>query len=407
MKRNVILTALAALALASCAKVENAVPVPQAKPVSMDFGVYVPQTKAGAAGAMDDAKLRSTGFGVMAYVEAGGYTGSASANFMYNQQVTYSGSGWTYSPVKYWPNQLDDTGIGGDGQPARTVSFFAYAPYVETAGGTEGITALYDGTGDPTLTYRISEDLNKHVDLIWGTSDGTTWSNAAGGGNPVAEGLPYLNLQKPVAGTKVAFRFLHALSQLNLSVVGAYNVIPAGGNPADGVKVTVGEVVLSIPGQYEEAVLNLNNTDPKKPRWQLPVPPATKDLSLTLSGDRLHPDILDAGAVGVLGQPAGVGAAEKPLLAENKYFTFIPKEDPVTITLKITYYVTTDDPNLEGGFCRVENVISKNLTLPHGFRAGTRNNIRLILGLSEVSLSAEVSDWETGQTVGTYLPKNE
>ena len=157
MKKNVILPALAVLALVSCAKVENTVPDPQLQgpKVSLDFGVYVPQTKAGEAGAMDNAKLRATGFGVMAYVQSGDYDKTSSLpSFMYNQKVTFSNPNWTYSPVKYWPNQLDNNGNDGNRQAAQKVSFFAYAPYVETAGGTDGIIAMYDGVapGDPTLT---------------------------------------------------------------------------------------------------------------------------------------------------------------------------------------------------------------------------------------------------------------
>lgn len=405
-KRNLILTALAVLALVACTKVENLVPVSEmeaATPaVPMNFGIYLPQTKAGTPGTMDNTTLQTAGFGVFAYVQAGDYDGSLKPNFMFNEKVTYSDPDWTYSPVKYWPNQLT-------GSNPQKLSFFAYAPYVETAGGTEGIIAMTDGSaaGDPTVTYKVSEDLNKNVDLVWGVSNGGTWTNVSGSTNPVTDGLPYLNLQKPSVGTKVTFKFFHALAQLNLSVVGAYNVTTAGGTPKDGVKVTVKEVVLTVPGMYEQAVLSLNNTEAKKPRWDLSATSATTDLTLTINGDKLHTDILDAGAKKASLQPAGVTATEKPVLATGKYFTLLPKAGPVTIGVKITYYVTTDDSDLYDGFSRVENVISKSITFPSGFQAGTRNSIRMILGLAEVSLSGEVVDWNTGETLEVDLPKND
>ena len=409
MKKNVILPALAVLALVSCAKVENTVPSPQAQPVAMNFGVYMPQTKAGTAGVMDNTLLQTTGFGVMAYVQAGPYDSATSLpTFMYNQHVTYGTSGWIYSPVKYWPNQLDGNGIDGNGQAAQTVSFFAYAPYVETADGSEGIVSMYAGTtpGDPTLTYKATTDLSKTVDLVWGTSNGDTWTNVDGGDNTVAEGLPYINLQKPSVGTKVNFKFYHALSQLNLTAVGAYNIIGAGGTAKDGVKVTIKEIILTVPGMYDRAVLNLNNTVAKQARWDV-TGASEAPMTLTVSGERLNPSIKDLGVMAASLQPVGVTATDSPVIADGRYFTFIPKEGSTTINVKITYYVTTDDSNLADGYSRVENVITKNITLPGGFKAGTKNTIRMVLGLTEVSLSAEVSDWEIGSSTGIDLPKNE
>ena len=411
-----VLVAAATLALVSCAKVETGTATPGVvanDKVALDFGVYVPKvTKAGEAGEMNNAKLQSTGFGVIAYEKEGAYDGSTKPTFMYNQLVEYASSVWTYSPVKYWPNQLNDDGTtdgqGAWSQKAHTVSFFAYAPYVAATSGTEGIVAMSaaSATGDPTLTYIVSEDLNKNVDLVWGTSNVNTWTNVAGANNTVAEGLPYLNLQKPAVGTKVNFKFYHALAQVNLTAVGAFNITAAGGTAKDGVKVTIKEVVLTVPGMRDQAVLNLNNIVAKTPNWDFTGATST-DLTLTVSGDKLNANVKDAGEVAATAQPAGVTATEGPVLATNKYYTLIPTDDTaVTVTVKVTYYVTTDDANLDDGFSRVENVIKKDITFEHGFKAGTKNNIKMILGLSEVALSGEVADWETGNTIEVYLPKN-
>lgn len=413
MKKFLFLAASAAVALSSCAKIQNG---PDARVnddrTALNFGVYVPKvSKAGAAGEMDNDKLRSTGFGVIAYEQEGTYDGSVKPTFMYNQLVEYASSVWTYSPVKYWPNQLNDEGTtdgqGAWSQKAHTVSFFAYAPYVASAGGTEGIIAMSaaSATGDPTVTYKVSSNLDKNVDLVWGTSDGATWANVAGGYNTVAAGMPYLNLQKPAIGTKVNFKFYHALAQLNLTAVGSYNIAGIGGTAKNGVKITISAVELTIPGQYDEAVLNLNNTAAKTPLWD--VTGATEsELTLAVSGGNLNDAVKDAGAVAALSQPAGVTATEGPVLANSKYYTLIPRTASTDVTVKVTYYVTTDDANLDDGFSRVPNVIKKTITFPNGFKAGTKNNIRMILGLSEVELSGEVVDWETGDTIEVYLPKN-
>ena len=92
------------------------------------------------------------GFGVFA-----AYTGqlkyentTVSADFMYNQQVTYNSSAWEYNPVKYWPNETNDY-----------VSFFAYAPY-EPSPDDDGrcIIDISKNTdlGDPWVNYRLSKD---------------------------------------------------------------------------------------------------------------------------------------------------------------------------------------------------------------------------------------------------------
>ena len=104
--------------------------------------------------------LQSSGFGVIAYYTENTPWSTAAAtatpNFMYNQQVTYSSDKWTYSPVKYWPNDnnpADKAGATGS-QAHSYVSFFAYAPY-----NGEGITlSAPTATGAPTVTYTWGRD---------------------------------------------------------------------------------------------------------------------------------------------------------------------------------------------------------------------------------------------------------
>ena len=419
MKKFFLLPALAAVVLAGCAKISSVETLREESPTALDFGVYVPQTKAGSAGEMNDAKLKATGFGVIAFEQAGGYDKSIKPNFMYNQEVTYNTSAakWEYHPIKYWPNQLTDNGAtdgsGALSADAHMVSFFAYAPYCEPgASETEGITAISPAStaGDPTITYAVSDDLDKNVDLVWGTSNGAAWNNVAGGNNTCAEGLPYIDLQKPAIGTKVHFKFYHALAQLNLTAQMSYNIIGAGGTAADGVKITIKEVELTVPDMYQQGVLNLNNTTAKQPLWSFDgQTPAS--LSLVVNDDKLHTDVKDAGPAKAADQPAGVIATEGPVLATGKYFTLLPREKAdgeggIDVIVKVTYYVTTDDANLDDGYSRVENVISKTINFPRGFKAGTKNNIKMILGISEVALSGEVEEWETGTDLVDYWPKN-
>jgi hypothetical protein len=128
-----------------------------------------PITKAGYEGTMNTEDLRTTGFGAMASVTAGAPpTYDNVPNLMYNQEVEYTLVGdlidpkkgiWSYSPTKYWPNNLEHCYIS------------AYAPYVdlpiadpETTTGIYGISA---NNVAPYIDYRRCEKPGEQVDLLW------------------------------------------------------------------------------------------------------------------------------------------------------------------------------------------------------------------------------------------------
>ncbi|MCR5408542.1 MAG: hypothetical protein K6E61_05510 [Bacteroidales bacterium] len=412
MKKIMTLAAVAALVLSACAKIET-IETDEA----ITFGAYAGNalTKAGAYGEETTTALQTNGFGVFAYQTTGNYSASATPNFMYNTKV--STSSWTYSPIKYWPNQIQagDT----DSQPATAfqadkVSFFAYAPHVAatastgavTGGTDEGITALTSNAtaGDPKVTYKVSADLDKQVDLLWAVSKGATWTNVAGTTNNPTSGKPYLNLQKPAIGTAIHFYFKHALAQITLKAVAAYNQAAAGGTAQDGVKITIKQVELSVPGMTQTAVLNLNNTTADTPLWESAS--GSTDLALTVSGSNINSALLDGGDVAPASQPAGVTASEQNVIVDGKYYTVIPKATSTTVTVKVTYYVSTPDSDLLKGYSRVENVISHDVTFSSGFAAGTKNTIKMILGISEVKFEAEVENWSNGTSEDIDLPLN-
>ena len=413
MKKIFTLAAVAALVLASCAKIET---IDRNVDEPIAFAGYAGNalTKAGAYGEETTTSLQTNGFGVFAYQTTGDYSASATPNFMYNTKV--STSSWTYSPIKYWPNQIQAGNT--DSQPATAfqadkVSFFAYAPHVAATASsgavsdvTEGITALTSNAtaGDPKVTYKVSADLDKQVDLLWAVSKGAAWTNVAGTTNTPTSGKPYLNLQKPAIGTAIHFYFKHALAQITLKAVAAYNQTAAGGTAQDGVKITIKQVELSVPGMTQTAVLNLNNTTADTPLWESAS--GSADLALTVSGSNINSALLDGGDVAPASQPAGVTASEQNVIVDGKYYTVIPKAASTTVNVKVTYYVSTPDSDLLKGYSRVENVISKDVVFSSGFAAGTKNTIKMILGISEVKFEAEVSDWTYGLTGTVNLPIN-
>ena len=152
------------LALTGCSKDEAGNDSGAPVPVRFEAGspeVFKTRTEINTLDDLKAPEKNPNGFGVFAY-----YTGatawvwaktSATPNFMYNQQVTYS-SGWTYTPVKYWPNA-----------DVEKVSFFAYAPYTSN---TTGFSTNTDA-GAPIISYtwEASNDLlyDKQIDQVKGT----------------------------------------------------------------------------------------------------------------------------------------------------------------------------------------------------------------------------------------------
>jgi len=211
-------------------------------------------------------------------------------------------------------------------------------------------------------------------------------------------------------GQNVSFNFKHSLSRLGLTVQGAFDQKDPGGTLKDA-KITVAKVEITGDAFAAKGVLNLNNTKAGEPLWDTSAADAGT-LSLTLEGDNLNTTIKDAGTgKKAAEQPDGVTANSQNLLKDNTYFMFIPgtatAEKPLKV--KITYYTTTDDPNLSGGYTRVENVITKSISAADPglkFEAGKAYTLNLVLGMTSVKVTATVADWTDGTSTQVDLPIN-
>ena len=414
--------------MASCSSsnddLTGGAPSPKESSVPITFGSYLGRTatsRAGATGVQTTSTLATNGFGLFAYYSDNTTYNSTSSkpNFMYNTQVTGTPTdkptSWTYSPLRYWPNETGNDGNGATSEGTDHLTFFAYAPYVEataTTGAvtdnTVGITALTSNTtaGDPKVSYTVAADPAKSVDLLWGVSNTATWDNVTGTPLTLTEGKPYIDLIKPKVGQTVNFNFKHALTRLGLTVQGAFDQKDAGGTLKDA-KITVAKVEIAGDAFAAKGVLNLNNTTASKPLWD------TADagkLSLTLDGDNLNTAIKDGGDKKAAEQTAtGVTADKQSLLKDNTYFMFIPGTATTAkpLKVKITYYTTTDDPNLATGYTRVENVITKSISAADPglkLEAGKAYTLNLVLGMTSVKVTATVADWTDGTSTQVDLP---
>lgn len=458
MKKIMILAASAALVLAGCAKIETVSNQEMNTPVGFSAYSGNAVTKAGAYDALTTTLLQTPGFGVFAYQTSGNYPSpntSLAPNFMYNQHVTYS-SAWVYTPLKYWPNQLDGTSSTGADTDSQTdpahaynidkVSFFAYAPYVDVTPSTGepkntatnyadgvGITGLSanNETGDPIVSYKVTDDLDKQVDLLWGVSHGGTWNNVAGGNNNPTNYLPYLNLQKPAIGTAIHFYFHHALAQLRVRAVAAINSVDAGDASTPGsreqdggdniTKIVIEKVELTSGDLYETADLNLNNTaataSAPTALWSNQAAFAA-DAGLEIASTNINTKLYGDGSAfpgssvpGVIYKASPVAGydADVDVIVDGKYYTLIPVEpeapNKVTFNVKVTYHVVTKDANLAATYSSVKNVISHDVEFD-SLDAGKRYTIKMILGISEVKFEATVENWTDGTESTVDLPKN-
>lgn len=167
------------LALTGCSKDEAG--NDSGAPVPVRFEAGSPEVFKSRSLIESESALQGAGFGVFAYYTGasgwGDVGSSTTPNFMYNQQVTYS-SGWTYTPVKYWPN--------ADGEK---VSFFAYAPYTSNTTGFSTNTAA----GAPIISY------------TWGTTNDLLYDKQ-------------IDQVKGTVSSAVTFTFKHALAKVEFKI---------------------------------------------------------------------------------------------------------------------------------------------------------------------------------------------
>ena len=459
MKKVYLLAAMAAL-LTACSQTEELSSVDQNKtdePSAINFDVYTARnTRAGKQGEITTATLQTgdhsaAGFGIFAYyTDNGKYDQYCKPNFMYNQQVTYNGSKWTYEPVKYWPNE---TGNAAKSDDVDYVSFFAYAPWVKVvpSSGAIDITGItgdaaisqaqnYNitemttnvGTGDPLIKYVVDWAPKSSVDLLWGV-DGTT-------------GLPFTNQVKQATGEKVSFTLKHALCKLNMQIDAYVDATSLGTAVDTKTKIWVRAIIFE--GYATKGALNLNNTTANTPLWMdyaginalgteaFTIYDGRKDGREGFAGDDgaannekvlgLNPEIIQPGVYTInaggdltatkngvtattvnLFDPGTEGNVSSPIFV-------IPTGEKMIVT--IIYDVETYDPNLAGYLSdgathgsTIENKITQ--TIKSGatdltMEAGKSYTVKLHLGMTSVKTEAEVTGWDVSSAPDVDLPKN-
>ena len=376
------------------------------QPVPVIFDV-VSEEQATTRGAVNSkADLAIEGFSVFAYYTGTSTfddavaAGTAIPNLMYNQHVTGSSADgvnytWSYTPVKYWPNNEVDN-----------VTFFAYGTHVDVtqnasdntqdaSGLASGITAISGNgySGVPYLIYKLDAetvDIGDLNDLLYATGS--------------------KNNTKPSINDKISFSFNHALSAFGFGVCGVFNEVNRGTYSGDDYLIDDNSYI-----RIEEIVMKV--TLPKQGRLSLDgkwttTPSSEGEITYNMDADHIAENlrytdyivknggVIDVEAttakaatllsygVGRYKQVAGESLPDGFSLsdgdkipnsgtnaiyqkvgltgtAQQNLFYFIPASSTgsVTFNFTITYHTLTQDSRMLYGIGDVKNVVSNSATI--------------------------------------------
>ena len=358
--------------------------------IPIEFGSYIGRNVQTRAEDYDISTIQKNGIKVFAfYTETQDWSaystsqsGELTPNFMNMQDVTYSSENqrWTYTPLKYWPNNAGDK-----------LSFFAYHnPYV---------------TSDKT-TYSSPNFAGARSYLVY-TNDDPSYSK------DLVYAEPVLDQTKPDINSKITFTFKHAYARIKLSVAYAADAVDQGTSTIGSEtavsvqKVLLGDATDTSKQFYANAVLNLFGTEgtnqgdiwSKKGESDT----YTKYHQIFWSdgntdANRSKCDFVENVYKGVTNEYQQLTSTDHNAYVIPQTFTDLP--------ISITYTVTTTDSNLTGGVSTIKNTVSG--TIPSlNLEAGKSYNIKILLGLTSVKFDVDsVDDWGTDNTVDVSLPAN-
>lgn len=332
----VALIATATMAVTSCSNDELTNAETANDQTAINFSTYLgraPQSRAG---------VTETGanMGVYAFLTTSKYDSETSMapNFMCNQEVKSaakednSGYTWSYTPVKYWPNNTTDM-----------ISFFAYAPY-----NASGITmSSKEVGGTPTATVTL-QDADNMIDFVAGNAMNKTYSNSTSGN---------VNFTLKHEMTRVAFK--------------ATTTVEAG------TVVTIKKVTLSGAKLYSTGKYTFSTSDNSEHgSWEV-----SDNSSFTLSVPVNEEGI-------VLSKDANT----KDIYS---YLFLIPvdKLEEGGVKATIEYDITTTDGSLKDGSITTSATKVVNLTA-ETLAKGSAYVYTFNIGLNAVTLSATVAGWD-------------
>ena len=194
----------------------------QMRPVAFGDAYTAQPTRSSAAYSAEQGIGAGQSIGVYAYYhDAATWSNEAVPNFMWNQQATCleKGGNFSYSPLKYWPNESEDK-----------LSFMAYFPYTDvnaadpesaespTKTGLTPLSANSDA-GLPTFRFTVKESADDQVDFLLSE----LLPNLPNGTDAVTPGSPDDRSELTVTD-RVHFLLHHMTSKVEFRIVAAAEV---------------------------------------------------------------------------------------------------------------------------------------------------------------------------------------
>ncbi len=416
------------------------------------FECYLQRTKTtravsptGGGGAMDITRLKSLNFGVFTQYTSNtawaSYATDIPFNFMWNQEVTWD-EAWTYTPVKYWPNDnqpADDQDPAAQGSQGHSyLSFFGYAPYTDdsdlgadydktddaTADGIVKISANSTNNGDAYIYYRTSNEkpfgVDESVDLLWAIPKTDRYKTHEDGDGKV--------------NGHVDMVFMHALTKLTVNTMlyvdrTASHSSPAYSTDLDAnTKIFIESATITTPDYYSEGKLMIA---PKQttPQWDYTgVDDAKKQTGFAYNSNDAdaiddvkyslryaapnipqNHTITDENSDGLDDETgltlaettkaafdameAGVTATEQQLSANYATYIFPPSTDTQDITIRVVYHVVTYDDKLRLNNPKYYSHITNDITASVGdsdFKFDPNKQYKILLSLGVTSAKFDI-----------------
>ena len=403
MKQNYFigLIACAALTMTGCSNDEINAPQQSQGNNAIEFSTYLGRNAQGSRGTeTNDASIKKNekngGFGVLAYYTEQKNFADANnnkPNFMWNQEVTYSNSAWSYTPVKYWPTKVGDK-----------VSFFAYAPYAANGNGKGIVLSDNSVAGAPTATITLPDDPAQTIDFVAAVQMNKTHDK----------------------GTNVSFTLKHEMTRVKVQAKLDKSVYDAS-DPKHKTFVVIKKVKFNNKGQfYKSGTYTFSTDDKERGKWTTTnnatanASTYTLDLNGVLNTETITAaTATDAAATGASANSnykTGVKGLKlidttaKDLFKANEYLYLIPvsadNENGLTdgkATATIEYDIVTEDSNLVKGYSCTS--ATKTVLLPAGtLKQGISYNYIFTIKLDEIVLNATVNEWDKPSDSNINVP---
>jgi hypothetical protein len=397
MRSRTFISALLALAVMSCAKIENDVKINaqlgyEESSETVDFSWYTNRTQTKANPTYFVGNISSTGterhlnsgtsMGVFGYFHpqsngsAGTWNTAAGAyntpNLFYNEPVSISESAgnytYDYAHNRYWPrNKLD------------RISFIAYypwnelntsgaatdetivEPFLDTRSERQGMVGFYyvvPAASEDQVDFMVSDLCLEQSKAVWADNNAQGLTGNSNG--------------------KVKFFFHHALSQIRVKSVS----FDTGGN--DKVELKINYIVFRNVAVFGQCipVPDFSHTDatgrtPVTPSWPTGTLVGRRpDLTSGVTADVCYNSSTDTWDV-------------------NKFLLMIPHQFFTGATIEVNFDVTRKKNGTGEYYSYTGNTLSAPLTTTsvYAWEAGKIYTYNITLDLKQIKVTADVVDW--------------